>query len=139
MSYILDELIYIQNKNNGLLDPAAVVEFARDKNTLLHSKFEWDDKKAGHEYRLWQARKIIQLELYVYKENVDSNGIPVRMFFSFTDERRNGGYRKITAILSDVELREKMLQQAKEEMVVFRKKYSALKELAGVFEAMDRL
>jgi len=43
----------------GPLTSSRLVDVAADPAYILHDKFEWDDTKAGHEYRLIQARKII--------------------------------------------------------------------------------
>lgn len=45
--------------NTGPLTPQAVVDDARKKTSPLHNEFEWDDKKAGHHWRLQQARRLI--------------------------------------------------------------------------------
>ena len=37
-----------------------VLVAAKSKTTALHKCFEWDDTKAGREYRLIQARRIIR-------------------------------------------------------------------------------
>lgn len=34
-------------RRDGLLQPAAVVEDARDESSPLHPLFEWDDRKAA--------------------------------------------------------------------------------------------
>ena len=40
--------------------PALVIEVARDPDHDLHDYFEWDDTVAAAQYRLYQARKLIQ-------------------------------------------------------------------------------
>lgn len=44
----------------GEVTATSVLESAKRKNSPLHGCFEWDDQKAGHEYRLIQARKLIR-------------------------------------------------------------------------------
>lgn len=150
---ISDELLIIQSLNDGLLDPVKVVDYARNPQTLLHKKFQWDDSVAAEQYRIWQARQIIRLELVVVKEDkkgkvrilssvTEEKGKIVRAFVSLEDDRHSGenrGYRSLMDVLSDSDLRNQMLEQAKNDMNVFRKKYSMLSELAGVFEAMDKI
>ena len=43
----------------GTLTPEAVVADAKPAKSLLHGEFEWDDKIAGHKFRLDQARDMI--------------------------------------------------------------------------------
>lgn len=44
----------------GLLSPEAIVDAARDPASPLHAHFEWDDARAGHHYRVSQARTLIR-------------------------------------------------------------------------------
>jgi len=47
-------------EKNGRLTPEQVVEAATDKKHPLHGEFEWNNKKAGHLYRMEQARTLIR-------------------------------------------------------------------------------
>lgn len=40
----------------GYVTASAFVASAEDKKSSLHDLFEWDDSKAAHQHRLWQAR-----------------------------------------------------------------------------------
>lgn len=149
---IMEELEIIQDLNGGILAPSNVVEYAKNPETLLHKKFEWDDSKAAERYRLWQARQIISLELVVINKgaerpsdiflSIDSaKQKSVRAFVSLTDDRHGDdtGYRSIHAIIEDDDLREKLLEDARKDMLIFRRKYYLLKELTAVFEAMSKV
>lgn len=54
------EIAELIKENGGSITPQQVVDFARDENTALHSKFEWDDTVAAENYRRDQARTILQ-------------------------------------------------------------------------------
>ena len=153
---ITDELRFIQTNNNGTLQPHHVVEYAKDPETLLHDKFEWEDSKAAHQYRLWQARKVISLELVIVDSNpggsgrvfLDVNTIDIepgkstRAFISLSIDRKGetkNGYRSIEDVVSDNELRQEMLNDARRDMNLFRRKYNMLKELSDVFNEMDKV
>jgi hypothetical protein len=45
----------------GAVKPSALVDAARSKDSPAHSAFEWDNNKAGDEFRLMQARQYIRL------------------------------------------------------------------------------
>lgn len=138
---VTDELLLIQEQNKGLLDPVKVVEFARDKTTALHGRFEWDDSEAAERYRIWQARSIIRLEFIVIPSKNNKDTI-VRSFVSLIADRRaekDRGYRLMLDVLSDEDLRKQMLDEAKTDMLIFRRKYGHLKELDEVFRAMDKV
>lgn len=151
---ITEELQIIQSMNGGLLEPVHVVEYAKNPDTLLHGKFEWIDSKAAHSYRIWQARQLISLELLVIDKKGETPSDlfltvgsekdlkrKVRAFVSLTNDRYgdNKGYRNIYDVVVDDDLRAQLLEDARQDMLIFRRKYQLLKELAGVFEAMDKV
>jgi len=53
---VLEELY----KRRGELRPVDLVEEATDPDHALHDRFEWDDRRAAHEYRLDQAAQLIR-------------------------------------------------------------------------------
>lgn len=137
---ITDELNEIMRMNKGFIDPVKVVEYARKPNTLLHKRFEWDDGEAAIRYRIWQARMIIRVELVAIPEYRD--GEKVKAFISLVEDRYGDGekgYRSMVDILTDDELRFKMLEDARGELRSFKRKYDMLKELAEIFEAIDKV
>lgn len=134
---IREELLQIQAANNGVCSPAAVVNYARNPETLLHNRFEWNDSKAAENYRLWQARQVISLELIVIPS--EKKEIETRFFVSLTDDRKNdGGYRSIVDVMEDPNLRDQLLQDAFKEFRRVKAKYGHLNELASIFDAVDQ-
>ena len=135
---IQNELIAIATKNHGLLRPEDVVKVAKNKNSILHSWFEWNQGKAAHEYRLWQARKlIISYRIKIIERQVK----PCRMYVSLKQDRyrEKGGYRSLEVVLSQPNLREQLLQEALEELSYFEEKYNQLEELVEVFKAIKKV
>ena len=45
---------------DGDVKPSTLIAEAKPKDSPIHNAFEWDNKKAGHEYRLIQARAWIR-------------------------------------------------------------------------------
>ena len=135
---VREELLYLNKKYKRLVNPHEVVTYAENPETKLHSKFEWDDEKAGHEYRIWQARQIISLELTV----IENNGVlsePVRLFVSLKNDRnKKGGYRLITDVLDDKNMRLRLLSEAFADFDRIKERYNALTELAEIFTAIDK-
>lgn len=132
-----EELRQIAARHNGLLRPEDVVEFAKDEETALHSRFQWDDDKAAQEYRLWQAREIIRVSVILLPNTSE----PVRAFVSLKADRSKdaGGYRTIQNVMTDTEMREQLLEQALDDLEYFTRKYQQLKELAPVFDAITNI
>lgn len=131
---IIATLKRIAAENGGLLLPGAVVNAARPVSSVLHSRFEWDDSKAGEAYRIWQARQLIR----VCVEVIPQTDKPVEVFVSLTSDRDDGGYRMQTKVLSDAEMRKQLLADALAELEVFREKYARLRELAVVFASIRK-
>jgi len=52
-----EELEDIKEKEN--LTPINVVKRAKNKKSILHNLFEWEDSEAAKQYRLQQARNIV--------------------------------------------------------------------------------
>ena len=135
---VSEELLFLKDTNGGLLDPARVVEYARNPDTALHTRFEWDNGEAAEKYRLWQARQVIRLELTITPLSEESPK-EIRAFVSLQADRGSGGYRTILDVLSNDDLRDQLLEEARRDMRIFRKKYNTLNELASVFSAMEEV
>lgn len=134
---IISELNRIASRNGGVLKPEVVVEEARRPSSPLHSKFQWDDSVAAHEYRIFQARNLIRVVVHVLPNGSDEME---RVWVSLKQDQQNegGGYRTLVSVLSDADLRKQLLQQAYEDMEYFSAKYSHLEELAEIFKAMKK-
>lgn len=130
------ELEKIRKRHGGVLNPADVVEFARNERTALHSAFTWDDTEAAREYRLWQARQVIRVCVTVRDE---VKGPPIRTYVSLYEDRGENGYRLLDDVLSDEEMASRLLTQALGELNTWRAKYSQLQKLAPIFAAGEQV
>lgn len=130
------ELASIERKE-GELTPAVVLERAKSANSSLHNHFEWDDGVAAEQYRLGQAGELIRsIVVDVSRSNVEPPK-PTRAFVSVEREGQRS-YVGVQRAMSDDDLRRQVLQRAWAELSAFRARYADLKELAGVFAAMDK-
>jgi hypothetical protein len=122
-------------ERDGVVHPRRVVDRATAEDSALHAYFEWDDSKAGAEYRVWQARQVLRVAVVVMPSlNVET---PVRAFVSLTPDRYGGGgYRTIAAISESSELTDRMLFDALQDMRRFRARYQRVQKLAAVIAAM---
>lgn len=131
------ELNRIAAANNGVLNPAKVVEAARHKDSPIHNQFTWDNTRAAELYRLEEARRMIRVVVIVDQTTKKET----RAWVSLSTERHPiaGGYRRIEKVSKNPISRAQMLADAIAEMQYFRTKYGRLRELADVFAAMDRI
>ena len=130
------ELTRIEKKHKGATAENVVTE-ATDKASPLHDAFEWNNRKAGNEYRLSQARYLVRSIEIIPKERESA---PVGAF-TFLPVERDGAvfnvYTNTLDAMKDPIRRVQLLANAKKELASFRKKYSGLTELAGIIAAID--
>ena len=131
-----EELEEIRKQSGGVLQPVDVVEFARDPETALHGAFCWDDGEAAAQYRLWQARQVIRVCVTI---RPDVKGPPIRAYVSLQEDRGDVGYRLLDDVMSDEEMRDRLLSQALAELNRWKMRYQQLRELAPVFEAAAKV
>ena len=72
--YVSKELSRIC-KNNGSVTAEGVVKEATPTDSPMHRCFEWDDGKAAHKHRLYQARTLIRMNVVYLEEG----GLPERL------------------------------------------------------------
>lgn len=129
-----DDNIYLEllriYENDGILTPEAVVEAAQPKTSPLHPHFEWDNKKAAHQYRLDQARELIRLRS-VDLERPDGGTTRVNAWVNLDpgpDGKR--GYMPIVDALADPVRRELVLNRARQDLNSWVNRYRHLEEAA---------
>ena len=83
-----ERLDYLASKNRGRVTPDMVLREAKLKSSVFHNYFEWDDTEAAEQYRVQQARNLINhiVEVVV----IEGKPSKQRSFFSI----KNGGDRK---------------------------------------------
>lgn len=116
---------------------AELVELAKQSTGPLHSAFEWDDTKAAHRFRLDIANKmIVRVKVRVTLSERATTRVTVAQLRPDNAPQRN--LRVLTSSNSN-DPRSRDLQQAIQELEAFRRKYSTISELAGVFVALEEL
>ena len=127
-------------ERGGALTARDLLEFARDEDTALHTCFTWDDSEAGEKYRLLEAAKILRVQVtLITATEVETTQVRVRTFTNLMD---GAGYRPTVAVLENEDLTAAMLEIAKRDLEVFRRKYTVLRKVAalgGLFTAIDTL
>lgn len=108
------ELMRIQERD-GCLRASVLVAESKPKSAPLHSDFEWDDKKAGHEFRLSQARRIIKVTRLREKtgEEIRWLNVPVSKIDTPTAviQEREGIYKPVNVVVKEPEDYRKCLEQ----------------------------
>lgn len=120
---------------DGVITPAMVVNYAQEHPlSALHSKFEWDDSKAAHHYRLWQARQMIA-SIYV-RQAVNTE--PIRAYVHLREEQE--GYRETTTVCADKDLFKSLSAQFRRDMKSLARRYECLRKYhKKLFGEIDEL
>lgn len=130
-----EELERIKKAGNGLLEPANVVDAARDERSPIHDHFEWDDAVAAEAFRQDQARDLVRsLTIDVSRSNVEAKAVRAFVNVDIGDQR---GYVSTVTAMSSAELRLQVLARAFAELEAWRARHAELTELARIFSAMD--
>jgi hypothetical protein len=119
--------------SNETCTPKALVEYARPKDSPLHSQFEWNDKVGGEAFRELQAASMIR-SVRLISETGKSG--PAYVSIRLTEDGNRGYVPVKTAMDSEVG-RAMVLQEAKAYLVGGRHRYAFLTEYAGVWQAID--
>ena len=111
-----------------------VLRAAEDPQSQLHGWFEWDDTEAARQHRLHQARKLIASVVVVYHQD-DRETEPVQAFVSLPDAP---GYQPVAEVMAQPKERDELIEQARRDLVAWRKRYDGLQEFAELYRAIDR-
>ena len=114
---------------HGELTAGLVVDLARDPHHPLHDKFEWDDKVAGEQYRLSQARKIIAKVKVRYVDPSDeTHTIRARVYHSVPTSQ-GMAYRTTDDVMSDPFARRLLRQRMRRDFEALMARYKDMDEL----------
>ena len=130
-----DKLQELRDKHKGLT-ASIVVDDAKNKRSILHDAFEWNDSKAAHEWRLHSARHLMRA---VVTKELDSSGeIRYQPAFVFVKTEEGPRYESLAIVLSDEELIKQVHERAKKEFEQWQKRYEEYEEFLSVFESFDK-
>ena len=83
----------------GEVRPSVLVESARPVDSVAHGAFEWDDQKAGEEFRLMQARNWIKRVTIIINDAPECLvHVPKIMNKDDLDRSREGYYKPIVRL-----------------------------------------
>lgn len=126
----------------GELKPADVVEESKPKVALLHPCFEWNDTKAATEYRLHQARNIINIVQVTTTDAVGRKST-VPEFINVTtptdEDARARNYQPIEVAMDDPATRRTIMEACLNRLLMVRDNYRNFMEFNRVWAAIDEL
>jgi hypothetical protein len=125
------ELLKIKGTNEFLVPEEAEAWARQHPRSDLHASLEWDNDKAGYQFRLWQIRRLIAVHIRT------EGGVRTMLSLSIDRHREGGGYRSVVDILARRDLHEVLLSDSLSELDRIQIKYSQIKELEPVWRARD--
>lgn len=118
----------------GSLTPQNILDASRPKNSLFHTLFQWDDTLAAENYRLQQARTILNnIEVTVV-----SDGQPkqISVYEVIKDTSAAPVYKSInTMSATDVVF---IKQRTLKELNILKDKLSIYKEFSSVMSGLNQ-
>lgn len=118
-----------------------VLEDARSQKSPIHDMFNWDDEEAAEKFRKMQAGMLLTnlvVRVKVIKgSKTEEIDMPVRLVVNRAPNHGASAHEHIRDVLSDRDMRQKMLEAAADEMISIERRYSYLKELGRVFHEVD--
>lgn len=116
--------------------PEQIVALGTNKDTELHKCFEWDDTIAANKYRIEQAKDIAEslLVIRIKPEKTDEPTTKLRAMYHLPG---TPGYQQSIQIVRNEDKYQRLLEQAKTELRMFKAKYSMLSELQDIFDMID--
>jgi hypothetical protein len=121
-------------QRDGEVKPTSLIEMAKPKSSPVHDAFEWDNKKAGHEFRLMQARKWIRKveiiiedrpEQFVHVPRIIRDDVEEVVFNS-----SEGYYKPISIVAQDQDEYEPALAYTLSKLNSAKQAYTDLKKAA---------
>ncbi len=134
-----ERLQYLKRRNREL-KPEHVLEDAEKQSSPLHDCFEWNDGKAAHEYRIWQARRIINSIQVVIERGPHQKPKSFKVFMSIPPEITEEGIsQRYYVDLRDAtaEEREILREECLRELKAIRRKYAEFQEFLAIWDAID--
>ena len=127
-------------KVDGNVELPILIERARPKGSPLHREFTWDNGVAADQWRLHEARKVVQSVEVIYDD-----AQPTRAWQSVTVTTTDDNgkpaarkvFRSIGEILDDPMQRSELLARAISDATLWRRKYADLQELTQIHAAID--
>ena len=119
-------------KQRGELTPDITIEEAKPAKAPLHCQFEWDDQKAGNEFRLMQARNLIRSVIEV--EIVNKKTVPTQAYYHIrneADKGESGRYEPRQVVVQSIDMFQSALAMLEQKLSSAVRAVQELKEAAG--------
>jgi len=130
---VIRELETVENLY-GQLTAENIVSYASKGECLLAQLFEWDDSKAAHQYRLQQARTVLNnIEVKIHSDG-EAKELPVYEVV----QKGNGQQYKNVADLDEDDLKQ-VKAAARQQIASAKQKLAAYSEFDHVIKNLNQV
>lgn len=131
------EILRVERKKG--LTPKNLVEEAKDESNPLHEFFEWEDSVAANEYRLYQARVLInEVKVIIdQKEYFAFENVAIKV--SEKSEETERVYKPVAEIIQNEELRKQILKSALHSLTYWQEKFSKYEEVKPIVKSIIKV
>lgn len=142
-----EELKTLPNASDNLqrIPNQCVVDFAKNNpQSELYNAFDWDDANCANAFRKHVAKNL-KNSLYTFElenpqvKTVDCKEIKEIPLFINPGKKGESDHMPTEIVMSNKDLRQSTLEKALRELENFKKRYGFLKELEGIFSAIDNI
>jgi len=126
---------FFEGNFTGPIHPSDILDLAKSEDSPIHKYFEWDDSKAAHEHRLWQARALIKCIV----TEIKGQEVPAFQNVVVVSEVNNRGYLATETCMETPDIWDQVIRRALTEASNWADRYRTYKELASVVEAIDKV
>lgn len=134
-----EALLAIAKRNGGVITPAAVIAEARDKTSVLHGAFTWDDHAAAQKWRICEAQALIRKCRVTVEDGGKS--YETYAFVGLSTDRMGEAEQNPYRLAHDVSKSEDLLEIAErdalEQLKALKGRYEHLRRLKRVWDAID--
>ena len=130
-----DKLQELRDRNKGLT-ASIIIDDAKNKNSVLHGAFDWNDTSAAHQWRLHTARHLMR-SIHIVSQDAkgDTRVVPAYVYVKTEEGPR---YESLARVLDDDEMRIQVINRALKEFEQWQDRYKEYKEFLSVFESFDK-
>lgn len=117
------------------LNATNLVRVSEPEEAPLHGEFEWDDERAAGNWREHQARHLINCLVQI--DETAERTEPVRVYFQV--EETSSNYEQLDVIVQSEDKAKKLLKQALQELIAYKRKYAAILQQCDAVKEMNSL
>ena len=133
---VTDAIVALER--DGRLSARSVLNAAMDKNSPLHSYFEWDDTAAAVKYRLEQARELIR-KIKVEVTVLDRPITVVSYVHDPDAPSGEGGYRSIRSLMTEEDSARAVVLDEMRRVVGAVSRAKRIATVLGLIDTLDQI